>query len=44
MGYGDECPYYPGKRYLDWRLEDPAGASKPFEQSATRSTVGSNNS
>ena len=25
MGCGDECPYYPGKRYLDWKLEDPAG-------------------
>lgn len=25
MGCGDECPYYPGKRYEDWPLEDPAG-------------------
>ena len=25
MGCGDACPIYPGKRYLDWRLEDPAG-------------------
>ena len=25
MGCGDECPYYPGKRYLDWALDDPAG-------------------
>ncbi|HVM09426.1 MAG TPA: hypothetical protein VM345_13245 [Acidimicrobiales bacterium] len=25
MGCGDECPYYPGKRYLDWQLTDPAG-------------------
>jgi arsenate reductase (thioredoxin) len=25
MGCGDACPYYPGKRYLDWDLEDPAG-------------------
>ncbi len=25
MGCGDECPVYPGKRYLDWELEDPAG-------------------
>ena len=25
MGCGDACPYYPGKRYLDWELEDPAG-------------------
>ncbi|HEY5272231.1 MAG TPA: arsenate reductase ArsC [Acidimicrobiales bacterium] len=27
MGCGDTCPYYPGKRYLDWNLEDPAGKS-----------------
>lgn len=26
MGCGDTCPYYPGKRYLDWKLDDPAGA------------------
>lgn len=25
MGCGDECPYYPGRRYEDWQLEDPAG-------------------
>ncbi|MGV9883687.1 arsenate reductase ArsC [Streptomyces sp. NPDC003006] len=25
MGCGDACPVFPGKRYLDWRLEDPAG-------------------
>ena len=25
MGCGDECPFYPGTRYLDWELEDPAG-------------------
>ncbi len=25
MGCGDECTYYPGKRYLDWELDDPAG-------------------
>jgi len=25
MGCGDECPYIPGKRYIDWDLEDPAG-------------------
>lgn len=25
MGCGDTCPYYPGKRYLDWELTDPAG-------------------
>ena len=27
MGCGDACPFYPGKRYLDWDLEDPAGKS-----------------
>jgi arsenate reductase (thioredoxin) len=25
MGCGDACPYYPGTRYEDWELEDPAG-------------------
>lgn len=25
MGCGDACPYYPGKRYEDWKLKDPAG-------------------
>lgn len=25
MGCGDACPIYPGKRYLDWQLDDPAG-------------------
>lgn len=30
MGCGDTCPVYPGKRYLDWDLEDPAG--KPVGQ------------
>ena len=32
MGCGDSCPYFPGKRYLDWDLEDPAG--KPIEDGA----------
>ena len=27
MGCGDTCPFYPGKRYEDWVLEDPAGQS-----------------
>ena len=27
MGCGDACPIYPGKRYLDWDLTDPAGKS-----------------
>jgi len=30
MGCGDACPIYPGKRYLDWDLDDPAGL--PVEQ------------
>jgi arsenate reductase (thioredoxin) len=25
MGCGDECPYIPGRRYIDWELEDPKG-------------------
>ncbi len=29
MGCGDACPIYPGKRYLDWDLDDPAG--RPLE-------------
>jgi arsenate reductase len=27
MGCGDECPYIPGKRYIDWDLTDPKGKS-----------------
>ena len=30
MGCGDSCPVYPGKRYLDWELSDPAG--RPVEE------------
>ena len=30
MGCGDACPVYPGKRYVDWELPDPAGL--PVEQ------------
>ena len=29
MGCGDACPFYPGKRYLDWVVDDPAG--QPIE-------------
>ena len=29
MGCGDACPIFPGKRYLDWELDDPAG--KPVD-------------
>ncbi len=34
MGCGDECPFIPGKRYLDWNLQDPKG--RPIE--AVRAT------
>jgi len=27
MGCGDECPFIPGKRYIDWDVDDPAGRS-----------------
>jgi arsenate reductase (thioredoxin) len=27
MGCGDTCPFIPGKRYLDWELDDPSGKS-----------------
>jgi arsenate reductase (thioredoxin) len=38
MGCGDECPYIPGKRYLDWDLEDPKG--RPIEEvRATRDDI-----
>jgi arsenate reductase (thioredoxin) len=30
MGCGDECPYIPGKRYVDWELDDPAG--RPIDE------------
>jgi protein-tyrosine-phosphatase len=33
MGCGDACPVYPGKRYVDWELEDPAG--KPLSEVRT---------
>jgi arsenate reductase len=39
MGCGDECPYIPGKRYLDWDLPDPKG--QPLEAvRATREEIG----
>jgi protein-tyrosine-phosphatase len=38
MGCGDECPYIPGKRYLDWDLPDPKG--RPIvEVRATREDI-----
>jgi protein-tyrosine-phosphatase len=30
MGCGDQCPFVPGKRYIDWELPDPSG--QPIEQ------------
>jgi len=30
MGCGDECPYIPGRRYVDWELDDPSG--RPVEE------------
>jgi arsenate reductase len=38
MGCGDECPYVPGTRYVDWDLEDPKG--RPVEEvRATRDDI-----
>jgi protein-tyrosine-phosphatase len=38
MGCGDACPYIPGKRYLDWDLEDPKG--RPVDEvRATRDDI-----
>jgi arsenate reductase (thioredoxin) len=38
MGCGDQCPYIPGKRYIDWDLPDPKG--RPLEQvRATRDDI-----
>jgi arsenate reductase (thioredoxin) len=38
MGCGDECPYIPGKRYIDWELEDPKG--QPLDEvRATRDEI-----
>ena len=39
MGCGDECPYVPGKRYVDWDLPDPKG--RPLDEvRATRDEIG----
>jgi arsenate reductase len=44
MGCGDACPVYPGKRYLDWDLPDPAGLSleevRPIRDEIARRTRG----
>jgi arsenate reductase len=38
MGCGDECPYIPGKRYVDWDLQDPKG--RPVDEvRATRDEI-----
>ena len=38
MGCGDECPYIPGKRYIDWDLPDPKG--RPLDEvRATRDEI-----
>jgi protein-tyrosine-phosphatase len=38
MGCGDACPYIPGKRYVDWELEDPKG--RPVDEvRATRDDI-----
>ena len=38
MGCGDQCPYIPGKRYIDWDLPDPAG--RPLDEvRATRDEI-----
>jgi len=40
MGCGDECPFFPGKRYEDWVLDDPAGrdieAVRPIREAIRR--------
>ncbi|MEW1902171.1 arsenate reductase ArsC [Streptomyces sp. NPDC056488] len=40
MGCGDACPYFPGRRYLDWTLDDPAGrdvaAVRPIRDAVER--------
>ena len=44
MGCGDACPVYPGKRYLDWDLPDPAGLAvdevRPIRDEIARLTRG----
>ncbi len=42
MGCGDACPIFPGKRYEDWKLDDPAGKGVELSgRSATKSAPGS---
>lgn len=39
MGCGDACPFYPGKRYEDWELADPAAAGSLDEVRAIRDAI-----
>jgi arsenate reductase len=39
MGCGDACPIYPGKRYEDWELDDPAEAKSLDEVRAIRDEI-----
>lgn len=43
MGCGDNCPFYPGTRYLDWQLDDPAGqgvdAVRPIRDEIQRRVI-----
>ncbi|HZN21147.1 MAG TPA: arsenate reductase ArsC [Gaiellaceae bacterium] len=39
MGCGDACPVYPGKRYEDWELDDPAQATSLGEVRAIRDEI-----
>jgi arsenate reductase (thioredoxin) len=41
MGCGDACPIYPGKRYEDWEVDDPAGASSLDEVRRIRAAIDS---
>jgi len=44
MGCGDACPIYPGRRYLDWQLDDPAGRTvdgvRPIRDEIDRRVAG----
>ena len=44
MGCGDACPVFPGKRYLDWELPDPAGLTveqvRPIRDEIARLVAG----
>ena len=44
MGCGDECPFFPGRTYLDWTLDDPAGqgveAVRPIRDEVRRRVEG----